>query len=90
MLATQNSGAQKTFALSGDAEVTVDILNIAGRRVRTLATRRVTTPGTNVMVWDGCNSAAAAVPAGLYMVKLQAVARNGEVVNALRQLQINC
>jgi len=88
VLPTPAGGAEIAFTLSQDAEVSVEVLNIAGRSIRTVQAGRVSPAGANVVVWDGRNNAGSAAPPGSYVVRLRAVAENGQVVNALRRLNV--
>ena len=50
-------------------DVSLELFDIAGRRVRTLA-RGVLAPGPHTTVWDGRDGAGHAVGAGVYFVRL--------------------
>jgi flagellar hook assembly protein FlgD len=47
----------------------LDVFDLQGRRVRTLADRRLPR-GATVLEWDGRDAAGAAVPRGLYFARL--------------------
>ncbi len=57
------------FTLTRDADVTVEIFDVAGRRVRRLLDGRFQA-GDHVAGWDGEDDRAVAVPAGLYFYRL--------------------
>jgi len=60
------------FALSAEARVTLRVHDIGGRLVRTLAASKRMAAGPHEQVWDGRDDAGAGVPAGVYLVRLQA------------------
>ncbi len=86
--ATPTGGAQVTFALSAPAQVSVEILNISGRRIRQVVADRLYPAGAGVVLWNGRNSAGAAVPAGIYLVGVTAQGESGQQVTALRPVSI--
>lgn len=57
-------------ALPGSGFVRVDVLDLAGRRVRTLAAGE-TVAGPAAWRWDGRDGAGAAVPPGLYFARIR-------------------
>lgn len=59
------------FALDRSAAVEVDIFDLAGRRVRSLA-RPAAGAGEQLLVWDGRDGAGEAVQAGVYLYRLRA------------------
>ena len=52
----------------GQAGTSIDVIDVAGRRVRTLLTGRQSTSGA--LVWDGRNESGALIPGGVYFVRL--------------------
>ena len=80
-------GAQIVFGLSGPAEVTARVVNIAGRPVRTLASLAAQ-QGLNTLVWDGTSGAGLAAPDGTYLVEIAATAPNGTQARALAPLHL--
>jgi uncharacterized repeat protein (TIGR02543 family) len=60
-----------SFSLAGEGAATVEVLDVAGRRVATLA--RGTWPaGPHELRWDGRDTGGSAVRAGVYFVRLHA------------------
>ena len=53
-----------------DAVVRVDIIDLAGRRVLTLAQQRFTA-GRHSLDWDGRDASGRVLPAGLYLARLE-------------------
>jgi hypothetical protein len=59
------------YALPARGPVSLQIFDLAGRRVRTLAEASATSAGTHRVVWDGCDAAGAPVAAGVYVCRLE-------------------
>lgn len=85
--APSGSGAQVVFTLSQDASVTAEVLNIAGRRVRTLATVEANGGELTTLSWDGRGDYAP-VPAGRYLVRVTATTQDGQTASAVTALSI--
>jgi flagellar hook assembly protein FlgD len=84
-----NAGtAQITFTLSADASVSAEVLNIAGRKVRTIAVDRALDAGTATLLWDGRGTGGAAVPSGAYLIRLQVSDEAGGQSQALGKLRL--
>jgi hypothetical protein len=79
--------AEIVFALSSAADVEVEILNIAGRPVRSIAlgTREV---GQNTLSWNLRDNTGTAVPTGMYLVRMNARDDSGRQAQALRPVQV--
>jgi len=58
-----------SYSVPVSNNVTIEIFNELGQKVRTLVNRYVT-PGTYHVVWDGTNDKGAAVPSGIYFYKM--------------------
>ncbi|MEO5988281.1 MAG: FlgD immunoglobulin-like domain containing protein, partial [Candidatus Eisenbacteria bacterium] len=56
--------------LPGAGSVRVDVLDVSGRRVRTLMAEQATA-GSRSLVWDGRDARGASLPAGVYLVRAQ-------------------
>jgi len=61
-----------SFELPRTEAITLRVLDVAGRTVRTLAAGEELTVGRHDRVWDGRDDSGASTPAGLYVVQLQA------------------
>jgi hypothetical protein len=81
-------GMMVTYDLSSAASVSIEVLNIAGRSVRSLVQARSMPAGSNEQLWDTRNAEGTLVPNGSYLIKIEAVAENGQRVQALRPAQI--
>jgi len=60
-----------TFSLRREAPIKIEVLDVAGRRVRTLADR-VYGAGRWTVSWDGTNADGSPLPSGVYLVRLRA------------------
>jgi len=81
-------GAEIVFSLSAPASCDIEVLNIAGRRVRRVCGSQLMPAGRNVVVWDGRGDAGAPAPRGMYLIRLRARAEDGSMVQALRSLML--
>jgi len=81
-------GVVVTYAVTKPCEVTTRVMNISGRIIKTLATGQVVDAGVNTQVWNLRNTAGALIPNGVYLLQVQAIADNGQQVNALCQVNI--
>ena len=82
------SGVQASFTLSADAAVTAEVLNIAGRPVKTLMTAKPMAAGTRTLLWNGCSDGGLAVPSGVYLVRVNASDEKGAQSQALGTVMI--
>jgi probable HAF family extracellular repeat protein len=86
-LATR-AGAEIVFTLGADADVTVTILNVAGRTVAQAATHLSRGAGRNSVLWDACTDDGARVPSGRYLVQISAHAPDGATARAVTSVVI--
>ncbi|MBM3501119.1 MAG: hypothetical protein FJX74_20905, partial [Armatimonadetes bacterium] len=80
-------GAQITFSLSTPATVRAEVLNVAGRPVRTLAPKDCDA-GSRTLLWDGMSAAGLPVPDGLYLISLTARDAGGGEARALSRVYL--
>ncbi|MBM3497136.1 MAG: hypothetical protein FJX74_00555 [Armatimonadetes bacterium] len=71
------AGAQITLQLTGAAEVDADVLNVAGRPIRSLAAARPLEAGLQTLLWDGRADSGLPAPAGLYLIRVTARTPDG-------------
>ena len=89
VLATPTSaGAEVCVTLSADASVTAEVLNIAGRPVRTIVQDRAMPAGMTTVAWNGRSQNGLAVPSGTYLVRVTAREPDGGSVTALQPLML--
>jgi len=77
------SGLTVTYSVSKPCSVTVQVLNIAGRLVSTVCADEVAGAGTNVQTWTLRSDTGRLVPAGRYLVCVEAVAEDGQRVRSI-------
>jgi hypothetical protein len=83
--AAQSSGQGLgiSYTLSRAAAVEITVMNLSGRAVRVLSSDRVATAGLNQAVWDLRGGTGTKVPAGRYLLRIQALADNGQQVSCI-------
>ncbi|MEN6643731.1 MAG: Ig-like domain-containing protein, partial [Armatimonadia bacterium] len=81
------AGAQVTVSLSSAATVRAVITNIAGRIVAELPEQDLPA-GVSSLLWNGQSRSGTRVPAGTYLVKVQARGADGTQTSALGPLQL--
>ena len=80
-------GAQIGVTLASAADVTVSVRNIAGREVAFLQPGLLQA-GTQLLVWNGRSKSSTKVPAGTYLVQVQARDPRGAVASQLLSLRL--
>ncbi len=81
-------GAEIAYTLSGPADVTVRVLNVAGRPVATVARDRAADVGLQRLVWSGRADTGLRVPAGPYLVEITARSAGGSQARALTTVRL--
>jgi len=77
------AGAQVTFSLSGTANLTATVTNIAGRPIRTIVADRLSEAGLQTLLWDRRAGTGLPVPAGVYLIRVTARTADGGHSTAL-------
>ena len=80
---TASGAVQITYVLSADATVQAEVLNLAGRPVRTLVTSQPATAGANVLLWDQRSQTGTRAPSGMYLICLRAASPSGQLAQTL-------
>lgn len=84
--AATGAGAQFTLQLGQPASVSVSIANLAGRMVAVLPARDLEA-GLNTLLWDGRSSSGTRTPPGRYLVTIQALTPDGQVLQVVTPLR---
>jgi hypothetical protein len=87
-LLTAAGGAEIAFVLSAPADVTVTLLNVAGRPVATVARERSTDAGLQRIVWSGRSDYGTLAPNGRYLARIVARDEDGQQAQALCSLRL--
>ncbi len=82
------AGVEISYTLSADAQVQVNVLNIAGRVVQTLADGDVQTAGMQRLSWDGTSARGTRVPNGTYLVVVGARSTDGQQTRAISTVSL--
>ncbi|MBD3292798.1 MAG: hypothetical protein GF393_07715, partial [Armatimonadia bacterium] len=78
-----SGSAEIVFTLSNSADVQVEVLNIAGRKIATLADGETAPAGLSTCGWNGRSGSGTLVPGGRYLVRVSARADDGQQVQTL-------
>jgi len=81
-------GMNLTFQLSAPAETRVEVLSLSGRRVSLIEAGRRRAAGLQALSWNGLDAQGRPLPAGLYLVRVQATDEGGGRVQAERLVTI--
>ena len=82
------AGGQLVFTLSAHANVSVELLNIAGPTIRRVCTDTASTAGANVVLWNAPSNTGTRVPSGRYLVRLTARSDDGSQSQAIATLMV--
>jgi hypothetical protein len=85
---TTVGGAEIAFALSAPADVTVTVLNIAGRAVATVMRDRSTKAGLQRITWAGHSDRGTLAPNGTYLARIVAQDAHGQQAQAICSLRL--
>lgn len=73
-----------TYSVNQDAQVDVEIVNMAGRAIRRLGAATVAAGQTQTAAWDCRSGSGSLVPVGRYMLRLTARTQSGQVAHSVR------
>ena len=77
------AGTSIAFELPADSPVSLEVFDVTGRRIRTLAAESMTS-GNHEITWDGTDESGSRVAAGVYLYRLRA----GELTATRRMVVI--
>ncbi len=83
------AGAVITYGVSQACNVTVEVMNISGQVIKTLAIDEIAGAGTHTLSWNLRSNSGTVVPRGMYLVRIEAAAENGQRTSRLCQLNVN-
>jgi Tol biopolymer transport system component len=86
-IGTRGSQAAIHYTLSRAARVEVQVQSLGGQVLRTWVEGASRAAGPHVTVWDGRDAQGRPLPAGSYLVVVQAMAEDGRAVRAVRTLE---
>ncbi len=81
-------GGEILFNLSAPADVTVSVLNIAGRPVATVVPGRASEAGLQRVVWNGRSDRGTRAPSGTYLFRITARDREGRQAQSICALRL--
>lgn len=81
-------GVSIVFTLSAAASVDIEVLNIAGRRVRVVAAGREADAGTCTAQWNATSDGGAPVPGGTYLVRVRARTQDGQQTSSIAAVTV--
>jgi hypothetical protein len=76
-----------SYTVSAAADVTADVLNIAGRAVGTIQ-GKTSGAGVQSLTWNGRGTSGTKVPAGRYLLRLTARTGDGQMAQSVRAFQV--
>jgi len=83
------AGAQIVFALGAPSQVTVTVMNLAGRPVRTVCDAKTFDAGMNTLTWNAQADNGLRVPSGIYLISLTANSPDGTTSRAISPLRLD-
>jgi len=84
-----HQGADIAFRLSTPAHVTVDLLNLAGRRIASAVRESPMGAGLQRVLWSGRTDSGTTAPPGQYLVQVTARSEAGEQARAVAPLRLD-
>ena len=85
---TGAGGVQIVANLAAAGQVDAEVLNIAGRRVRTIVAGRQCEQGITTLLWDGRSDRGLSVPAGVYLIRVTVRSADGQQAGAMAPVSI--
>lgn len=88
VVSTRGTSLSFSYNLSAAAQVKAVIKAPGGQMIRQLNSGQPTRSGINSMVWDRRDDSGESVPAGMYLLNLEAVTEDGEMVKEIHPVLI--
>jgi hypothetical protein len=85
-IASRASGVTISYDVSSAASVDVEVYTLAGALVKTLTRGANAVAGTNLISWDGTDSAGRMMPSGPYLCAIAAITEEGQAVKGMRTI----
>lgn len=83
-----SGGVQLTYILSAPAAVDIQLLNLAGRTVRSLQAAGPAGAGLSSALWDGRNQFGVRAPAGVYLARFTARTEDGQCASGVATVRL--
>lgn len=77
-----------TYSVTKGCQVSIRVLNLAGRVVKMLAVNKSVVAGVQTELWNLTSEGGTRVPAGTYLLQIDATTDSGQSVRGLTQVQI--
>ena len=87
-MSSGNGTVELRSTLTADAELEVEVLNIAGRRVAVVCRSRQCQAGPVVLLWSARADSGTWLPPGSYLVRLTARAQDGQQACSMGMLRL--
>jgi hypothetical protein len=81
--------AAVSYMVATDAKISAEVVNVAGRPIRMLTRGQSVGAGANTLNWDLKSDAQTRVPAGRYLVRIEAVTPDGQRAQAVGTILVN-
>jgi len=82
------AGLTVAYTVSQPCAMTIEITNISGRSINRVCSAQPVAAGVNTTTWSLRSQEGTQVPSGRYLIRLQAVAANGQSVTRIVSTQI--
>lgn len=86
--AAKGDGVVLTYSVTKGCQVNIRVLNLAGRAVKMLASNKSVVAGVQSELWNLTSEGGTRVPAGTYLLQIDAVTDSGQSVRGITQVQI--
>jgi hypothetical protein len=86
--AQANQGVQVTYSVTQSCQISIHVMNLAGRAIKALVTNKTVTAGLQTELWNLTSDGGTRVPAGSYLLQIDAVTADGQQVRGLTQVHV--